>query len=281
MRTRIRIRGSLSTSPTVDPAKTSLRSPRESLMNHPISDPKAPVTEIVRALAAVQKSPSGAPAYSRFVNRPLGRVLAAGAFKLSLTPDQVTGISALSSFAGIVFVAVMGPGPLMGTLIALLLVLGYALDSADGQLARLRGGGSVAGEWLDHVVDCVKISSLHLAVLVFFFRHGEVEDVWLGLPILYTVVSGLFFFAYVLGDLLKRTKSGGLGKSAVGGEGTAPLRRSLLTLPTDYGLLAVSFVLLGFPKVFLGFYLLLLAGNIAYLVIGLPRWYRQMRALDG
>ena len=44
----------------------------------------------VRRLAAAQKGAAGAPAYSRFVNRPLGRLFAALAFHAGLTPNAVT-----------------------------------------------------------------------------------------------------------------------------------------------------------------------------------------------
>src|SRR6185436_886779 len=107
---------------------------------------------------------------SRFVNRKIGRVLAAGSYQLGLTPNAVTGISALFSAAAIAIIACLSPSVGVGVLVAVLLLLGYAFDSADGQLARLRGGGSPAGEWLDHVVDSIKVVALHLAVLIGWFR---------------------------------------------------------------------------------------------------------------
>ena len=57
-----------------------------------------------------------------------------------------------------------------GVVVSLLLILGYALDSADGQLARLLGGGTPEGEWLDHVIDSAKLATIHLAVLVSLYR---------------------------------------------------------------------------------------------------------------
>src|SRR5829696_6747744 len=92
-------------------------------------------------LAGAQKPAAfGSPAYSRFVNRRIGRYLAAAAFELRLTPNQVTAFSALCSLAGIVAIATVRPSWWLGVGVALALALGYALDSADGQLARLRGG---------------------------------------------------------------------------------------------------------------------------------------------
>ena len=43
-------------------------------------------------LKAAQKTNYGAPLYSRLVNRPAGRRLAALAYSLHLSPNQVTGI---------------------------------------------------------------------------------------------------------------------------------------------------------------------------------------------
>ncbi|WP_286279159.1 CDP-alcohol phosphatidyltransferase family protein [Naasia aerilata] len=96
-------------------------------------------------LRSSQKSSKGAAAYSRFVNRPLGRVLAAVAATAGLRPNQVTAISAVFTFAGIVLLATVPPSLGLGVGVTLLLLVGYALDSADGQVARLRGGGSLAG----------------------------------------------------------------------------------------------------------------------------------------
>ena len=116
------------------------------------------VVDAYRQLARAQKGHArGAPAYSVYVNRRLGRVLAAVAFRLGLTPNQVSIISAVHSFAAIALIAFAPVTVPLGLLIALLLVLGYAWDSADGQVARLRGGGSPQGEWLDHFIDTLKI----------------------------------------------------------------------------------------------------------------------------
>ncbi len=99
-----------------------------------------------RDLARHQKTAKGAPPYSRFVNRPLGRVLAAAASITSASPNQITMTSAACSAAGIALIATVDPSALSALVVVGLLILGYGLDSADGQLARLRGGGSPGGE---------------------------------------------------------------------------------------------------------------------------------------
>lgn len=229
----------------------------------------------VRRLAGAQKPPAvGSPAYSRFVNRRIGRYLAAGAYQVGLTPNQVTGISAVFSLAGILTVALVRPAWWVGVLVALALALGYAFDSADGQLARLRGGGSPAGEWLDHVVDCLKILLLHTAVLLSLWRFAGLDAGWLLLPLAYQVVSSTAFFAMTLNDQLKRGRV-----PATTGPVVPSLKRSLLVLPTDYGVLCLVFVLLGWRTGFLVGYGAMLAANALYLAAALVKWYRTMAAL--
>ena len=126
-------------------------------------------------LRHAQKSAKGAPPYSLFVNRPLGRVLAAAAYQMGLTPNQVTYISAAMHLRRPLVLALAPATWPVGLLVTVMLVLGYALDSADGQLARLRGGGSLLGEWLDHMIDSVKVAALHLAVLVSLYRNFDLD----------------------------------------------------------------------------------------------------------
>jgi phosphatidylglycerophosphate synthase len=247
-------------------------------------------------LRAVQNSSRGAPAYSRWVNRPVGRVLAAGAYTLGLTPDQVTCVSALCTFAGIATIATVAPAPASALAACLLLVLGYALDSADGQLARLRGGGTVAGEWLDHVVDAVKLATLHLAVLVSWYRFGDRPDRELLVPLAFQVVSSVAFFAMILNDRIHRAEPGppagshpgssepGSPGSSLGAPGDAGRGSALYSLATvfrDYGLLCLALALMPWDAAFGIAYGTLLAANGALLAVALVKWYREMRAYDG
>lgn len=232
----------------------------------------------VRRLSAAQKTAApGAPAYSIYVNRRLGRYLAAAAHRVGLAPNSVTAISAVFTFSGILLLSIGAPTWGLGLSVWLLLAVGYALDSADGQVARLRGGGSPSGEWLDHVVDSVKISSLHLSVLVTAFRHFDLPSpAWLLIPLGFTVVAAVTFFAMILNDLLK-------AKHATRAEEVTPRRstawRSLLLIPTDYGILCLVFVLLGAPQLFFTVYTVIFAANAAFLVLALRKWFRDMSSL--
>lgn len=231
--------------------------------------------ETVAQLAAAQKGRAGgSPAYSVFVNRPAGRLLAAAAHRAGLTPDRVTAISAACTAAGILVVALVPPAAWTGPLVAFLLALGYAFDSADGQVARLRGGGSVAGEWLDHVVDCVKISVLHVVVLLAAVRFFEVPAGWLLVPLGFLVVNNVAFFAMILNDSLKQIKGVVLRPA-----GAFRWRRSVLLLPVDYGVLCLAFVLLGWTEAFVAAYTLLFAAAAAHTALALPKAFRDMRRI--
>lgn len=245
-------------------------SPDTTLVARPLDES---LGQTIHRLAGAQKTSKGAPAYSRFVNRKAGRVIAACAFHLKLTANGVTAISAVWSFAGITLLALATPSTTVGVAVSVLLAIGYAFDSADGQLARLHGGGSPAGEWLDHVVDSGKICALHLAVLICFYRNGA-PDRDLLVPLLWTFVATVAFFVFILTDQIRRSH----GVTQVS-DAPAPVWRSLLVAPTDYGVLLLSFVLVGWHTGFLGVYGLLLVANLAYLGLGLVKWFRELSSL--
>lgn len=229
-------------------------------------------------LSTAQKGSVGAPAYSRFVNRRLGRLLAALAYRGGLTPNAVTGISAAFTATGIALLALVPPSAPLGLVVAGCLVLGYAFDSADGQVARLRGGGSPAGEWLDHMVDAVKTSTLHLAVLVGLYRFEVVErGLLLLVPLGFAVVAVVHFFATLLNEALRAQY--GARTRAAAGAGRPSVLRSLLVAPTDYGVLCWVFLLLGAPALFLPVYSALFAATASYLLLAMGKWYSEMRGL--
>lgn len=240
--------------------------------------------EVVSRLAAAQKSNRGAGAYSRLINRPLGRQIASVAVVGGMSPNQVSLISAAFSYAGIVLIAVVRPGAVVGVVIALLLMVGYAFDSADGQVARVTGRGSVAGEWLDHVIDAAKIVALHCAIAICWYRFFDVGRGMLLVPLGYAVVASVFFFAIVLADMLRRIARVTAGGSAVttasvSPHEAAPWLRSLVALPYDYGVMCIVLVFLGAHSLFVVIYTALFAVNALSLVAGCARWFREMRTL--
>jgi phosphatidylglycerophosphate synthase len=231
-------------------------------------------TAALHRLRSAQKSAKGVSYYSRWVNRPAGRLFAAAAYVLGMGPNAVTALSALVTGCGIALVALVRPSwPLAAGVVALL-VTGFALDSADGQLARLRGGGSRAGEWLDHVVDCAKLLALHLAVLIGLYRFERpASPGWLALPLLFQVTAVTVFFGGILTEQLKRA-------GAAGGPAAAPSAlRSVLLLPADYGVFCLLFLSWGAGRdVFLGVYGVLLAANAVLGAALLAKWFRELSA---
>jgi phosphatidylglycerophosphate synthase len=232
--------------------------------------------DAVTRLARAQKPSAGTPAYSRFVNRKLGRYLAAGAFVLNRTPNQVSLSSGFCSLVGIVLIALVEPSLGVAVAVTALLVLGYALDSADGQLARLRGGGSPLGEWLDHMIDCVKIALLHSAVLISLYRFDAFSnELVLLVPLAYLCVSAVMFFGLILIDQLRRRH----GASTANVRGDSVLK-SLVIAPTDYGILCLVFLTFGWPTLFVGLYGLMLLANLLFLLAAIAKWYQEMAALS-
>ncbi|MFD7078187.1 CDP-alcohol phosphatidyltransferase family protein [Nocardioides sp. NPDC059952] len=229
----------------------------------------------LEALSRAQKPSLNTAAYSRLVNRPAGRVVAAAAHTLGASPNQVTALSATLSAAGLAVLALVEPRWWTGVLVAVLLAAGYVLDSSDGQLARLRGGGSRSGEWLDHTIDCFKTASLHLAVLVSWYRFGPATDGWLLVPLGFEVVAVVTYFGLILMPTLRPAASG-----APVAVHENPLRKWAL-LPMDYGAQCWMFVLLGLGMVFSWIYALVFVCNAVALAIALRKWWRELRVLDG
>lgn len=237
----------------------------------------------VQRLSSAQKSSRGAPAYSRYVNRPVGRVFAAIAHVLGATPTQVTLVSGLFTASGIVCLALLTPSIPSSILVSLLLVIGYALDSADGQLARLSGTSSLAGEWLDHFFDAIKAATLHVAVLICWWKHFDLPNSALLVPLGFGVVASVFFFGVASADLLRRIhreRVERVGGAQVPDTRTTGTAYSLAVLPADYGLMCVLF-LISFWKVgFITVYSVVFALNLLLLIASGLRWYRSINQLS-
>jgi phosphatidylglycerophosphate synthase len=224
-------------------------------------------------LEGSQKPGDGEPAYLRWVNRPLGRRAAALAHTLGLTPDAVTWTSAAFSLAGFAVVAAVPPSFAAALAATLLLVIGYALDSADGQLARLTGTGSRAGEWLDHVVDAARIPMLHLAIASSFFFRSPDGSLWLvAAALTFAVVSSVWFFGSVLASQLG-------GASSPAAPRTAPAWVSFVKLPNDIGFLYLCLLTLPVLWLFAGLYLFLLLYTVMAATVSLHRKHRALRSL--
>lgn len=242
------------------------------------------ISEAMTRLRSAQKSSRGAPAYSRFVNRPLGRPLAAAAAALGMSPTQVTILSGLSTFSGVASIALLPVEWWSSLLITGLLVLGYALDSADGQLARLTDSFSLSGEWLDHAFDAAKAVTIHLAVLAAWLRYPGIDPVLLLVPPAFAAIASTFFFGVVAVDLLRRIHRlqhpAQAAAAAAAAEPRTSVLYSLLVAPADYGILCVLFLALWLPWLFVPLYTALAVVNGLLLAASLVRWHRSLRRLE-
>ncbi len=241
----------------------------------------------VDRLASAQKPGLGVPPYTRWVNRPIGRRLAAGSYVLGLTPDQVTGLSMVASVLGLALLVLLAPSVPLGILIGALMAAGYALDSADGQLARLRGGGGPAGEWLDHVSDQARHGAMHACVLVYFARFlPDLPRGLLVVPLVYGVASSTRFLSQILGEQLRcRSDPEGSGRAApsptAAREDARARLRAWAHLPADPGVLCLALALSGVPMLFFVTYALLAALNTVSTIPSLVRRRAELRAFSG
>lgn len=224
------------------------------------------------ALRAAQKSGAGVPAYTRWVNRGLARYAAALAHTLGLTPNAVTAVSAAVSAAALVALILLPASFATGLLVAALLAAGYLLDSADGQVARLSGTSSRAGEWLDHVVDAIRTPAIHLVVLVGLLGRSEATPALYALPLIFAVLSAGQFMSQILAEQL-----GGREAAKVEGPG---VKQSLVLLPTDTGVLCWSLALWGSLPLFAVGYGALLTLNLLHTAVSMRRKYVRLRRLD-
>jgi phosphatidylglycerophosphate synthase len=213
------------------------------------------------------------------VLRRLGRYLTAWAYRAGLTPNGVTAISAAWTFAALILLVVFPPSWLLGIGVALMLLIGYAFDSADGQLSRLTGRSSPAGEWLDHMVDATKVVSMPLALGLGLYLHDAVPVAWLVVPLFSAVISSVLFFGMILTEQLRRQH--GRVSLAADAPGRPSWMRAVLVLPMDYGVLCLSFVLLGWLPGFLVLYTLIVLATTLFLFAAAVTWFRELRSEGG
>jgi phosphatidylglycerophosphate synthase len=229
--------------------------------------------EGMAGLGAAQKPGAGVPAYTRWVNRRLGRYAAAAGYALGWTPNMMTAASAAFSAVAIALLVAAPPGPTTGVAIAVLLAVGYLLDSADGQVARLQGSGSPAGEWLDHVVDAVRTPAIHVAVLIGFWAMGQPAWV-LAVTLAYCLVSVAQFMSQILAEQLAKS-------ARITTEPPSGNRQSFILIPTDTGTFCWMFVLWGFPPIFIAAYTAMFVLNAVHSAVSMRRKYQKLRRPAG
>jgi phosphatidylglycerophosphate synthase len=224
---------------------------------------------------ATTKPSKGVSLYSRWVNRPIGRLLARASVRVGLGANAVSTVSAALSALAIAVLVSFEPSWPVGISAALLLALGFAFDSADGQVARMTGTSSAAGEWLDHVIDSAKHVAIHAGVLVAWYRFLPEHETWLLLPLLFQFVAVVTFSGLTTAALLKR-----MLPTPPAGAGQPSMTRAIGLLPADFGVLCWLFVLWGSPGVFAGAYAVVFVLNAVILLAFLVKWFHELADAD-
>lgn len=151
---------------------------------------------MVAEAAGVDARPTAADFYARNrggglvtvqVSNRIGAYLALAADRLGLTPTMLTLANLTLGLATTVAVVALAPAMAAGTVpafpvgLGLLLVLhlGYAIDCADGQLARVTGQGTPAGARVDILSDIAVQIALVAAVAATAVAYTPQTPVWL------------------------------------------------------------------------------------------------------
>jgi phosphatidylglycerophosphate synthase len=154
-----------------------------------VFDPMPSVTEPrtahrLRDFLAVNR---GGGLYSEAVSQPFGAAIAAAAARVGLSPSALTLTNLVVGLATSVSVVVLAPRMADGSLAAWVVGLvalvawqvAYALDCADGQLARVTGQASPAGARLDVLCDVAGHIGLVTAVASVALAYRPATPVWL------------------------------------------------------------------------------------------------------
>lgn len=227
--------------------------------------------EARRRLASAQKAGAGVPAYLRWVNRPLGGQAAVIAANWGGSPN---GVTALSAAFGVVGVGILAgfPSWWAGPVATCLLLIGYVLDSADGQLSRIQGRGGPAGEWLDHVVDGVRAPLVHIAVAVHLLRAEAAPWLILVAGMFSVLVSGWFLSQLLAEKLLPK-------KPPSTDDPQSGILESFIKQPQDPSTTYLTLAFIGLPVVFAVIYSALFAWHVLIFAASLRRKHAQLTAL--
>ncbi|MEI7055308.1 CDP-alcohol phosphatidyltransferase family protein [Nocardioides sp. CCNWLW239] len=248
-----------------------------------VTDTSMTFAEAWATIGAAQKVGDGVPAYTRWVNRRAARVVAAAAVALGIGPNTVSFVSFGLSLAGLgALLALHTQNVLAGAIAAVLLALGYVLDSADGQVARLTGRSSKQGEWLDHVLDAARVPAIHVTVLLL----ATWSDSTLGVAtaaLFVPVVAAQFMSQILAGQLLQGQRRTTVHRWTPAGSTAKPATRSrrgtlqsVLLLPTDTGALCWVFLAWAWPPLFFALYALLFVINAGHTVASMRRRARDL-----
>jgi phosphatidylglycerophosphate synthase len=129
---------------------------------------------------------------SRWYLRPLAGHLAAVLADTPVRPNWLSAAGLLAASAG---AALLVCRPELQIAAALLVLLAWFFDRADGRLARLQGTASRLGAWIDANVDELVDLGLHVAVAAAASAQQQASWPW---AILTAFLVGKYLFMYGL-----------------------------------------------------------------------------------
>lgn len=213
----------------------------------------------------------------------------AGAFfaflasRLGMTPNMLTVLSGVLVIVAVELMLSVGIGHWASAIgVFSLMVISYALDCADGQLARATGQCSKFGAWLDHVVDAGKIFVIHGSIgwmLLGSMREHGYSQLWCFLGMMINMAgSALYFFAWNYKVMIA-----GQGLIARLTDESEQSRMRMLQFSqqfTDYGWFPLLFILLFDPQKFALAYFLYGAGTFVIFMAYIAISARYMAKLE-
>ncbi len=100
------------------------------------------------------------------------------------------------------------------------------------------------------------------------------------MPVAASVVSSVLFFTMILTEQLRlRYSRVPLAAGAVTRQTAIGWLRAVVVLPMDYGVLCLSFLLLGALPVFLTVYTLIVIATGVFLGLAARRWFTELRSI--
>jgi hypothetical protein len=139
------------------------------------------LSEYIKSLKAIDVEEY----FDLFFYRPLGFAFVKLVFRTSITPNQITILSAIAGLAGGVCIGMGNPALLVAA--GTLLIVYDVLDCADGQLARLKQNGSRIGRILDGAADYLVSIAAYLGIGIGFANSSASPPVIWAL----TIAAGL------------------------------------------------------------------------------------------
>ncbi len=178
----------------------------------------------VLQVADFYKAHRGGGLYSEAVSQRLGALIAFTAARARLKPTVVTLASVAVSLTSSLVLALRADAvtPWIAVPVLLGWQLAYALDCADGQLARATGQASPAGARVDVLCDVVS----HVALVTALVSVAR-PPLWLG----------AFFAASWMINIVTSVLAGGVAPSLLT-SGSLPTR--VIKLVRDYGALVLT-----------------------------------------